>query len=492
MGKLNKHISLFLLAFSLALSASSQTYCIPYWPGTGPADIQQVSVGSIYHITTTGGSVTNYTHLKTSIGAGDTVLMGIVAGHFNFYAGVSVFVDLNNDFDLVDPNELVYNYYTGSTVHSVQLTVPVNTIPGLHRMRVISELNTTIANADPCGIIIDGDFHDYTLEVTNNCPKDSNMRVLNFTDSTADFSWAARSGIGYEYVLKTDTVDPIGLGTATSTNSHSANGLSSQQRYYFHLRTSCGNGMYSPWERISFVTCNLPDAPINQSGDFELCEGYILQLSVPLDSNFTYQWYNNGTKLLGNTSNTFNVQWFSGKYYVKVRRSQACVTLSDTANVEVLNVPDPPSITVNGDTLTTNGFSYYLWHLSGIVVQADSSNTYTVSQNGKYWVTGIDSNGCRASSDTVNLIGVGISTYSRATRIKLFPNPTSGIYSLSLDQVYKQTTITIKDISGRTLSSIEYRNIDKMESKLDGDPGVYFLEINTDQGFLGTLRVLKE
>ena len=122
------------------------------------------------------------------------------------------------------------------------------------------------------------------------------MQVYNVTDTSADISWAPRNGVGYEYVLKNDTLDPVGLGTAITTSSYNARGLNPLIPYYFHLRTSCGGGIYSPWEHIRFMSCSLPNAEISTSGKIDLCKGDTLLLSVPYDSNITYQWYFNKTK----------------------------------------------------------------------------------------------------------------------------------------------------------------------------------------------------
>ena len=66
---------------------------------------------------------------------------------------------------------------------------------------------------------------------------------------------------------------------------------------------------------------------------------------------------------------------------------------------------------VSGDTLTSPyGLPSY-WYLAGTPGPLDSASTYVVSVSGDYYVVGIDSNGCTASSDTtfVNHLPLAIS-----------------------------------------------------------------------------------
>ncbi len=74
------------------------------------------------------------------------------------------------------------------------------------------------------------------------------------TATSAILSWLAISGsTGYEYVLDNVATNPATSGTATTSTTFDATGLTSQTLYYFHVRTNCG-GTFSNWTTISFST----------------------------------------------------------------------------------------------------------------------------------------------------------------------------------------------------------------------------------------------
>ena len=74
-----------------------------------------------------------------------------------------------------------------------------------------------------------------------------------------DLSWTAPAGgapaVGYEYVVDQNLASPAGAGTATTNTSFTTgNTLLPATTYYLHVRTDCGNGNFSAWVEISFIT----------------------------------------------------------------------------------------------------------------------------------------------------------------------------------------------------------------------------------------------
>lgn len=93
--------------------------------------------------------------------------------------------------------------------------------------------------------------------------------VTNNSNGQADFNWSTTSGsMGYEYALTTSATPPAS-GIAVSTTSYHATGLLPVTNYYFHLRNSCGSGLFSNWATVLFTTpCFAPNVTATMSGDF--------------------------------------------------------------------------------------------------------------------------------------------------------------------------------------------------------------------------------
>lgn len=75
--------------------------------------------------------------------------------------------------------------------------------------------------------------------------------------------------------------------------------------------------------------------------------------------------------------------------------------------------------------------------------------------------------------------------------IKLFPNPTEGMTTIDLNQIYKQVNISITDVSGKTIQQNTMYNIDQHTLTLDTPDGIYFINIETETGLKETLKLVK-
>lgn len=85
------------------------------------------------------------------------------------------------------------------------------------------------------------------------CDVPTNVTATSVTASSATVSWDDVA-TNYQYVLDQSSSDPAGAGTAVN-GAHSVNlSVSASTNYYFHVRTNCGNSVFSSWATISFST----------------------------------------------------------------------------------------------------------------------------------------------------------------------------------------------------------------------------------------------
>ncbi len=74
----------------------------------------------------------------------------------------------------------------------------------------------------------------------------------------------------------------------------------------------------------------------------------------------------------------------------------------------------------------------------------------------------------------------------------LYPNPTTGNFTLNLGKTYEDLNINITNILGQVITYERFVNTNTIDLTIDGSPGIYFVNIITSQADLKTLKVIKE
>ena len=168
---MKNHYATILLAVLTALGAQAQ-YCSPtFVNGCFSWANQTITIGTIdWSLGATDCLVSDYTSLSTDVGPGVATPMSVTSG---VWTGCAVWVDLDNSQSFEDSENLHYVYVGGDPSHTYDfdITVPVGTSPGPHRMRVIGPwgsdgfLTTNTNGYGPCGSYQYGNFEDFMLNV---------------------------------------------------------------------------------------------------------------------------------------------------------------------------------------------------------------------------------------------------------------------------------------------------------------------------------------
>jgi hypothetical protein len=132
----------------------------------------------------------------------------------------------------------------------------------------------------------------------------------------------------------------------------------------------------------------------------------------------------------------------------------------------------------SGFNLTaTAGFAAYQWKLNGSAISGANAQTYTAVANGTYTVEVTDANGCKGTSNAVNVIGVGVENLSNIS-LSIYPNPATDIITIETDEQVLSVELfsTVGQKINVTTNAKQQINIS------DFAAGTYSLIIHTTNG----------
>lgn len=224
---------------------------------------------------------------------------------------------------------------------------------------------------------------------------------------------------------------------------------------------------------------NLTLPTITANGPTTFCTGGSVGLST--GNYLSYLWSNGAITQSITTSQ-------GGNYNVTV--SNGCVSGSNvTPTLVTVNTPPVATISKSGYVLTASPTSSkYVWLKNGVALTNDTNQTYTVTSSDLYSVVVTNANGCKDTSNPLQVNILSIEEISGISNLSLQPNPTKSFITISgtlNDATAKQ--IEVLDISGRTLQfhSLEISTTKTFETKINVSElaaGIYYLQLSTDKG----------
>ena len=136
-----------------------------------------------------------------------------------------------------------------------------------------------------------------------------------------------------------------------------------------------------------------------------------------------------------------------------------------------------PHISQTGIELSTVGIGSYKWFLEGVAISDAMSQTFTPVQNGNYSVMITDINGCKGTSPVFSVTNLGLNDNSINKKINIYPNPTTGMVTITNQDNLAIDKIEIVDTLGKIVSE-ETSNTSQIDiSKFS--KGIYILKIHS-------------
>lgn len=244
----------------------------------------------------------------------------------------------------------------------------------------------------------------------------------------------------------------------------------------------------------SNVTASIP------SGNSTYCGSpATFTFSANTGTNFSYQWYRNGSTAPGNSNLSTYTTSLAGSYTVRVTQGGVCSATSTAATATIGSIPPAPTITPStpqtictGDSVmltssTLTGAIYY-WQRNSATINYSQNSIYAAKTTGTYRVNRAVQ-GCGAFSQTLSVTvtscrqaGEG-NDEQETSAILIIPNPfsESATVTLPADMDLKNASLDIYNVLGEKIKTIfvDQPQVSLTTEKLQ--PGVYLLRLNAEK-----------
>lgn len=164
---------------------------------------------------------------------------------------------------------------------------------------------------------------------------------------------------------------------------------------------------------------------------------------------------------------------------------------SDTIVLSLYPPPSVPVISQSMSVLTSTPAFSYQWFYNSSPINGATSQSYTATQNGTYYVQIADSNGCTAFSATFSINDVGIASVELQSGIQLYPNPNEGEFTILSAEGLKGSLLEIYNIGGAVVYSERInQSANNHIVNADFDSGTYLVRITNADGEIRMCRMM--
>ena len=232
---------------------------------------------------------------------------------------------------------------------------------------------------------------------------------------------------------------------------------------------------YSNTDTVSYTVHVVNPTVINLGNDTTLCQGETLVLYA-YTPYATYLWQDSSTNANYNVTQT-------GTYWVRAIIDSNCFA---TDSIHVFYNPSPiaPTISQNGNVLTSSSATGNQWLLNGQAIPGDTNHSYTVplpiSSKSCYSVAITNIYGCSAISDTICFLPLGISELMKNKGIYVYPNPFKDNLTLETNSNTNQR-LEILNLIGQTVYTTTINNKKATINTSAFAKGIYILKLSSDK-----------
>jgi hypothetical protein len=234
-----------------------------------------------------------------------------------------------------------------------------------------------------------------------------------------------------------------------------------------------------------------PAPTIDAGPDVSVCQSTTVQICAT--GGATYAW----TPAFGLSDTTIACPQAgptSNTTYIVYGTTVNGCTSSDTVSVNLYPLPSVPVISRNVAVLTSTPASSYQWYFNSAVIPGATSQSYTPTQNGNYFVTVTDTNGCQSTSATYVMNDVSVQEAANINPVAVYPDPNNGNFTVQFDQKGLSAEMEVFGVNGKKVygQHLAANGFVTKQLRLSADPGIYFIRIVLSDGTTFSQRMIIE
>lgn len=180
----------------------------------------------------------------------------------------------------------------------------------------------------------------------------------------------------------------------------------------------------------------------------------------------------------------------SGIYNDTIPNELGCDSIM---TIDLTITPVDISIINNSPTLTANASgSTFRWldcDSAFDFMLGETDQDFVASSNGNYAVE-VTQNGCTDTSACQVVANVGLDHNNLSNTIQLFPNPTSGSFTIEVNKEYGNINVLVQDALGKEIFVRSFSASESLTVNLKQDKGVYFVHLSSANGLNEVRRVV--
>ena len=125
------------------------------------------------------------------------------------------------------------------------------------------------------------------------------------------------------------------------------------------------------------------------------------------------------------------------------------------------------------------------------IIEGATEMSFSPTVNGNYAVEIIENgNACIDTTSCVSITTVGL-IENKTNDVVVYPNPTNGVFNISLKSDLEEVHITVIDMLGKKVYAKTYANTNSIDLELKQPSGMYFVEVRTKESSK-TIRLIKK
>lgn len=214
-----------------------------------------------------------------------------------------------------------------------------------------------------------------------------------------------------------------------------------------------------------------PVVSVSPSPYTAFCEGDSAEVKIlGVQPTHTYSWSNgkNDTSFYSKVSNTYTL--------TVTEAGNICPRTYGPITTIANPLPIKPFIYMYKGQLISTAADRYQWQLAKQDIVGADSMKYTPIVSGMYRVKITNNAGCVNYSDELNPANSGIAASNLSNPIKIYPNPSTGIFSISSDNS-RIDEIKVTDLMGKTVFEVSVKDMHKEINLSEYPKGIYFIHV---------------